>query len=222
MCERWGGRRRRRLGIQNQKQELHTELWGIKICNVFFNHKMAVSLRRKRDFSKIVGRCKICGVVFLLCTPVCFSSSSSSFSSPPRVSHTHNFVTQCHTQLFHTPFSHNSFTHTTFHTHTPNSFKHIHTTLSHATLSHPSLSRTIHNSFTQNFVTRTHTQRHTTLSHASLSHTHTILSHSTLSHITQPHNTQLFLTHTHNFVTHCRLNDLEEEKDDFDVALQIP
>ena len=26
-------------------------------------------------------------------------------------------------------------------------------------------------------------------------------------------------THTH---THCRLNDLEEEKDDFDVASQIP
>jgi hypothetical protein len=23
-------------------------------------------------------------------------------------------------------------------------------------------------------------------------------------------------------LTHCRLNDLEEEKDDFDVALQIP
>ena len=173
MCERWGGRRRRRLGIQNQKQELHTELWGIKICNVFFNHKMAVSLRRKRDFSKIVGRCKICGVVFLLCTPVCFSfSSSSSFSSPPRVSHTHTTLSR--------NVTHNSFTHL-FHTqlfHTHN-LSHTHTQL-FQTHTHNPVTR---NSFTPIFVTHDSQLFHTKLRHA---HTHTT-SHNFVTRISFTH-----------------------------------
>ena len=116
-------------------------------------------------------------------------------------SFTHNFVTD--NFVTHTTLSHTTLSHTTLCSFVTDNLSH--TALSHTALSHTTMSHTqsfthsfvtnnfvIHNSFRRNFVTDN-------LSHTTLSLTAHNLSRTTLS-LTTFH-TQLFHTHTHNFLT---------------------